>query len=894
MGVFQRSEKGITSCSVSRPGPGLQLPFFLVVLAFFAVFATVTVSPMTAQPGGSSQETLAVETLVQSCSSDADCDDSLSSTNDRCLVGGICGAEPISDEFALQEANILSGRADLLWDLWNVEVPETSAFLAFKLEPMSGPSMEVGLLSAEANLPGVGVVEGTFRETDPITENPTTPSIDAAALVPEGLLGEDFPEMQVVPIWGTLNGDQGSMFTGGLKVTGTTPGAASYFVPIETFPTEGKAAEWAAEMRKAMPIVEHLAAYESSSQELFDWAPEDLFCDRNFPNQTCNLVYQDCCVPQAQRYLPSTLCISAGTAAGAACAAASGGTLTPLCIAAGVAAFVACEGIKGSRFKDSLDSQCGTPASDCQCNASGLSFFCGDRAGTIDVSLYKDLSVTHSQYLVRTMCDGFEGTVALHAGNGPGGSDSQSRSCILGVPWSATFAGNWIGTPITGVACAPGFVSGARLASSQPYDIRCIAEDDDEPTGPPPTEPPPEDPPPPPPPVPPGGLDFSDLDSLLNSLCPDNPVCDAWDRNGFLCGRWTCPDPESQLGYTLTTCGDSLAFGHQGCEGREPDYPVSVYGEITNVVCIWDDCESSAQGAPQVTGSETESADDPHGPLELPGPAQKLEIWLTGTEAISGDGWPIADESLDIRFEVSNLGGVRGFHVWVDDDLEESVRFPNHTIQRATRYTIDTSRLSEGLHSVTVAGIESSGDLVPSASRLEFLVEHADVLPPPTRRVITRGAVEDSWVYHRTPFQISNFGDRGYLRVRGGGPQGTDHARVYLKFSVAGVSGSVLDATLRVKTKDQPIANATVWLVPNGAWNESTISWSNHPVAGAVQGPTIYNLAPNSWIEFDVSQLVSGNGQYTLVLATSDPRDYRQFWSREASPDNPKLTIGFQ
>ncbi len=130
-------------------------------------------------------------------------------------------------------------------------------------------------------------------------------------------------------------------------------------------------------------------------------------------------------------------------------------------------------------------------------------------------------------------------------------------------------------------------------------------------------------------------------------------------------------------------------------------------------------------------------------------------------------------------------------------------------------------------------------------------------------------AVADSWVWQNNP--TANHGSWTALYVRSAGTGRGRHT--YLKFHVSGVSGAVQSATLRIHTGGVTggvgfPASRVYWMVDT-TWNENTITWNNAPLDFHLQYPT-YDLPANSWVELDVSPIVSGNGTYTIGLVGPD------------------------
>jgi hypothetical protein len=112
----------------------------------------------------------------------------------------------------------------------------------------------------------------------------------------------------------------------------------------------------------------------------------------------------------------------------------------------------------------------------------------------------------------------------------------------------------------------------------------------------------------------------------------------------------------------------------------------------------------------------------------------------------------------------------------------------------------------------------------------------------------------------------------------------------YLRFTVSGVSGTVQNARLRVYAYDGTTNGPSVYS-SSSSWSETGITWNNRPglTSGAVDDKGY--IATNTWVEYNVTQLVtgSGNGTYTFVLSTTST-DGSHFRSRQGSQP-PQLVI---
>ena len=132
----------------------------------------------------------------------------------------------------------------------------------------------------------------------------------------------------------------------------------------------------------------------------------------------------------------------------------------------------------------------------------------------------------------------------------------------------------------------------------------------------------------------------------------------------------------------------------------------------------------------------------------------------------------------------------------------------------------------------------------------------------------------------------SNYGRSTRLRTDGGSDPAVE---TYLSFTVTGLSAPPASALLRIfastDTRDGPA-------VYGGAteWTESSITWSNRPPRSTGILDDVWVVPINSWVEFDVTSLVTGEGTYTFVLATNSS-DGLDMNSRESASNRPQLVL---
>jgi hypothetical protein len=110
----------------------------------------------------------------------------------------------------------------------------------------------------------------------------------------------------------------------------------------------------------------------------------------------------------------------------------------------------------------------------------------------------------------------------------------------------------------------------------------------------------------------------------------------------------------------------------------------------------------------------------------------------------------------------------------------------------------------------------------------------------------------------------------------------------YLRFDVAGV-GPVSKATLRLFVKDRSTDGPSLYPVAS-AWSETGITWKNQPPRTGGQLADVGAVKTGRWVEYDVSPVVTGDGQWSFELA-GDSSDAASFKSSEAASERPQLIL---
>ena len=132
----------------------------------------------------------------------------------------------------------------------------------------------------------------------------------------------------------------------------------------------------------------------------------------------------------------------------------------------------------------------------------------------------------------------------------------------------------------------------------------------------------------------------------------------------------------------------------------------------------------------------------------------------------------------------------------------------------------------------------------------------------------------------------TNYGNATTLLVNG---LNNPDVESYIRFTVSGVTGPIQSARLRVYVTTNSSTNGPAVHGANNAWTETGITWNNRPARTTNALDNKGSTTTNTWVEYNVGALITGNGTYTLVLV-ADSSDGITFSSREGSRP-PELAI---
>ena len=147
--------------------------------------------------------------------------------------------------------------------------------------------------------------------------------------------------------------------------------------------------------------------------------------------------------------------------------------------------------------------------------------------------------------------------------------------------------------------------------------------------------------------------------------------------------------------------------------------------------------------------------------------------------------------------------------------------------------------------------------------------------------------VADTYVNNNSP--STNFGTSGQLGV-----DASETKRMFLKFTVSGLTQPVTAATLRIHIDDVSGAESnnggTFRAMSNTTWSETAVTWNAQPsIDGATLG-SLGSVVRNTWYQVNVSALVTGNGTFSIGV-TSTSTNGADYDSRETGATAPQLIV---
>ncbi|MCA9898991.1 MAG: DNRLRE domain-containing protein [Ardenticatenaceae bacterium] len=109
-----------------------------------------------------------------------------------------------------------------------------------------------------------------------------------------------------------------------------------------------------------------------------------------------------------------------------------------------------------------------------------------------------------------------------------------------------------------------------------------------------------------------------------------------------------------------------------------------------------------------------------------------------------------------------------------------------------------------------------------------------------------------------------------------------------LRFDAQGLGGSVTDATLRLFVQTDSTIGFDVLSVADNSWGETTVTFNTAPAFGGLINSS-GTTSSGTWVEIDVTSVVSGNGQVSFALSSADAN--RILMSSREGANPPELVV---
>jgi PKD repeat protein len=197
-----------------------------------------------------------------------------------------------------------------------------------------------------------------------------------------------------------------------------------------------------------------------------------------------------------------------------------------------------------------------------------------------------------------------------------------------------------------------------------------------------------------------------------------------------------------------------------------------------------------------------------------------------------------------------------------------------------------TSTSRNPVHSYTAAGTytvsltATNGNGSTTATQTGFIT----VTGPSS--VVTLNPVADAQV--KSTSATTNYGSLNTLRLRLGNSSSPGDYRSFLRFDVSGLTGPVASAKLRLYVTEASSVGGQAFRADPG-WVEGTLNWNNQPAMPGSVLSTVGSVAQNTWVEFDVTAAVTGNGVVNLGLRTTSQSSV--IYSSREGANKPQLVI---
>ncbi len=159
--------------------------------------------------------------------------------------------------------------------------------------------------------------------------------------------------------------------------------------------------------------------------------------------------------------------------------------------------------------------------------------------------------------------------------------------------------------------------------------------------------------------------------------------------------------------------------------------------------------------------------------------------------------------------------------------------------------------------------------------------------PSPTQSSSSTGSVAFSPVadaYVTAAIPNANYGGSQRLRF-----DASPVINSYLMFNIQGLNTQVVTAKLRVYADSSSSVGCKLFRISDVSWGEKAITFNNAPALGSQIG-SYGAFKSSTWIEIDVTSLITGNGTFSLAIAGINSTSLG-FASRESGANAPQLIV---
>ncbi|MHC4194870.1 MAG: CBM96 family carbohydrate-binding protein, partial [Planctomycetota bacterium] len=248
----------------------------------------------------------------------------------------------------------------------------------------------------------------------------------------------------------------------------------------------------------------------------------------------------------------------------------------------------------------------------------------------------------------------------------------------------------------------------------------------------------------------------------------------------------------------------------------------------------------------------------------------------TAPSAPTGLGATAGDAQVTLNWNNNSEGDFSYYNVY--RDTSSGGPYTLIVTDLTTSAYTDTGLTNDTTYYYVVSAVDTSDNESADSSEASATPQ---ALPGGT---VQSNPTDDSFVNQSNP--TANFGTNTSLKVRS---DSAGYARwPFLKFTVSGVSGPVSSAKLKLYSTDVT-QSVPVKAVSDTSWTEGAITWNNMPTIGS----TLDTKTPgaSSWVEYDVTSHVTGNGTYSFCLQGSI--DSAQVFDSKEGTNMPILEVTY-